>query len=222
MVTTGYSLDVQRWQQLCRRLGVSCQSALEKEFQYIAAAYGEPHRAYHTVQHINECLQLLDWASDSAPSFASQYPALEIALWYHDVVYLPQGSNNERRSADRAIAFLQANGGTPAQIELVESLIMATCHLEPKPNEGTELTHWMIDIDLAILGVNPQRFLQYNEQIRQEYDWVSPAEYCTRRQEALAQFLRRPVIYQSALFQEHFESQARENLEAVTYKFPSP
>lgn len=215
-------MDAQRWEKLCQRLGISCQSALEKEFQHISAAYGEPHRAYHTIQHINECLQLLDWASAPALSFVSQYPALEIALWYHDIVYLPQGSNNERRSADRAIAFLQANGGTQAQIERVESLIMATCHLEPKPDEGTELTHWMVDIDLAILGVSPQRFLQYDEQIRQEYDWVTPTEYRTRRQETLAQFLQRPIIYQSALFRERFESQARENLKAVTYRFSSP
>lgn len=215
MVTAGPSLNAQRWQRLCHRLGISCQSAIEKEFQHIAAAYGEPHRAYHTGWHINECLELLDWASAPNLSSISQYPALEMALWYHDMVYLPQGSNNERRSADRAIAFLQANGGNPAQMALVELLIMATCHLEPGRDEITELTHWMVDIDLAILGVSPQRFLQYDEQIRQEYNWVSPMEYRTRRQEVLAQFLRRPVIYQSALFRDRFETQARENLEAM-------
>ena len=218
-------MDAQRWERLCKHLGISSQSALEKEFKHISAAYGEPHRAYHTVQHINECLELLDWASAQVPDFVSHYPALEIALWYHDMVYLPQGSNNERRSADRAVAFLQANGVTQTQVRLVESLIMATCHLiESKPDEGTELTHWMVDIDLAILGASPQRFIQYDKQIRQEYDWVAPTEYRTRRQKALAQFLRRPVIYQSALFRDRFEAKARENLEAMVsaYKFSSP
>ena len=87
MVKGDQTLSLHRWKQLCRRLGIVYR--VEQEFNRIAAAYGEPQRVYHTAQHINECLDLLDWAMLSGPRALLEQPTLEMALWYHDVVYQP-------------------------------------------------------------------------------------------------------------------------------------
>lgn len=186
-------------------------------------AYREPHRAYHTAQHINECLDLLDWCTQEflpigSPDHLVLQPTLEIALWYHDVVYQPQLSDNERRSAEQAAAFFLANDVAPELIDQVTSLIMTTCHLN-SPNSiakaPAELADWMVDIDLAILGASPQRFTQYESQIHQEYDWIPESMYRLKRKAVLAEFLGRSNIYQSVIFQQRFECQALRNLSSI-------
>lgn len=174
-------------------------------------AYGEPQRFYHTAQHISECLELLDWLLET--QLMEPQPLLEMALWYHDVVYQPQASDNERRSADQAMGFLQSCGQIDA---VIDSLIMATCHLgDTEEVAKPPLTQWMVDIDLAILGALPHRFSQYETQIRHEYDWVPETQYQQKRQAILMQFLNCSHIYQSSLFQQRFEAQARRNLSGI-------
>ncbi len=214
------TLSWPHWRQLCQTIGIDNNDAIEQEFNRIVVAYGEPHRAYHTAQHINECLDLLDWCigeiSTVSPTHAVSDPALEMALWYHDVVYQPQRSDNEQCSADQATAFLLTNDVTLPQSEKIASLIMATRHLASPKSEKlsvpSELAAWIVDIDLAILAAPPQRFAQYEAQIRQEYAWVPEAVYRAKRQALLTQFLERPTIYQSVVFQQRFEHQAQKNL----------
>ncbi len=209
------SLSLSRWHCLCRQFGIDDQAAIELEFKRIAAAYAEAHRAYHTAQHINECLNLLDWAIEHRSMPPQWSLVLEMALWYHDVVYHPQGFDNERQSADQAILFLQTHGREVAQINWVDSLIMATCHFaESQPGGMAELTNLMVDIDLAILGASAQRFLHYNHQIRQEYAWMPETVYRAKRQALLTEFLDRSVLYRSSIFCQRFECQSRENLAA--------
>lgn len=196
-------LCLDRWQGLCQRLGVT--NNIDQEFARLVTAYGEPHRAYHTAQHISECLALLDSLGELLT--VQQLSVLELALWYHDVVYQPTARDNEQRSADQAVAFL--NSVTLA--EWVQSLIMATRH-STEPDDGDGLTAWIVDIDLAILGAAPDRFLQYEHQIRQEYAWLLTEVYERKRRQVLTHFLERPRLYHSMLFFERFEYQARQNL----------
>ena len=214
LTLTKHSLSLTRWQRLCQQFDIDDQCAIKQEFQRIARAYGETHRAYHTAQHINECLSCLDWCAQKAT--IARCASLEMALWYHDGVYQPQLNDNEQRSAEQAITFLNTHNVHPAQIEQVEMLILATGHLaDSKSDCVAESVYWMVDIDLAILGATPQRFLQYNSQIHQEYDWLPDAVYQARREQVLSAFLTRPTIYQTELFQAQFDIQARENLSAA-------
>ena len=208
---TKHSLSLTRWQRLCQQFDIDDPYAIKQEFQRIARAYGEKHRAYHTAQHINECLSWLDQSAQKAAILHCS--SLEMALWYHDWVYQPQLYDNEQRSAEQAVTFLNTHHVHPAQIKQVEMLILATGHLaDSKSDRKAESVDWMVDIDLAILGAVPQRFLQYNSQIHQEYGWLPDAVYQARREQVLSAFLGRPTIYQTGLFQAQLEIQARENL----------
>ncbi|MEM1250826.1 MAG: N-methyl-D-aspartate receptor NMDAR2C subunit [Cyanobacteria bacterium P01_H01_bin.21] len=211
---TKHSLSLTRWQRLCQQFGIDDRCAIKQEFQRIARAYSETHRAYHTAQHINECLSWLDWSAQKAA--IAHCASLEMALWYHDRVYQPQLNDNEQRSAEQAVTFLNTHNVHSAQVEQVEMLILATGHwADSKSDRVAESVNWMVDIDLAILGAVPQRFLQYNSQIHQEYGWLPDAVYQARREQVLSAFLARPTIYQTGLFQAQIEIQARENLLAA-------
>lgn len=62
----------------------------------------------------------------------------------------------------------------------------------------------MLDIDLAILAATPERFIQYEQQIQQEYSWVDPEVYSIKRKEVLMNFYQSEPLYQTAYFQKEF------------------
>ncbi len=195
-------LPERSWQRAWAALGLSAPEGLMQQLMY---AWAEPQRHYHSLQHLRECLALLEPALDLA-----QRPGeVELALWFHDAVYDPQGKGNEARSADWAVeALAQAGAGSEVQ-ERVRALIMATCHDAVPVDDDARL---LVDIDLAILGADPARFAEYDAQVREEYRWVPDPIYRAKRKEVLAGFLARPVIYGTERFRERFEVRARENL----------
>ena len=70
----------------------------------------------------------------------------------------------------------------------------------------------VVDIGLAILGSSPERFAQYNADVRREYDWVPGFRYRRARRAVLQGFLGRPRIYTTDSAFELLEAQARTNL----------
>ena len=196
----------QRWMELTDRLRMGSDDYSE-EYQKLQSAYGEKHRAYHTVQHISECLEKLDWVSagDNRDSLAR----IEMALWYHDVVYSPRGTNNERHSADLCAQFLHQAGVSAAVKEVVYNMILATRH-SGRPGSAEE--QLVVDIDLSILGADENRFTEYEAQIRREYKWVPWFMYKNKRRELLQGFLNRPRLFSTKSFYDAYEERARNNI----------
>ncbi len=177
----------------------------------LIAAYQEPQRHYHSLQHLSECL-----AHFAAVRGQAQHPGeVALALWFHDAVYDVKGSANERQSADWAVRELQAAGAGAAVLSRVERLIMATQHGAAEPAAGEPDQQLLVDIDLSILGAAPERFAEYDRQVRAEYAWVPGIVYRMKRKAVLQSFLARPRIYGTAHFRERCEAQARRNLAAA-------
>ena len=192
----------QRWIRDWASLGLTGDAAL---LERLLASYAEPQRHYHTLQHLSECLDLFDQVAHLArrPGEAA------LALWFHDVVYIPQGHDNEARSAAWAGEALQAAGADEAVIARTQALIMATAHHQAQEQGDARL---VIDVDLAILGAEPARFAEYEEQVRAEYASVPVELYRQKRGELLTRFLERPAIYGTAELHARLEQQARTNL----------
>jgi predicted metal-dependent HD superfamily phosphohydrolase len=192
----------QRWIAHWAMLGLTAAPAL---LERVLAAYAEPGRHYHTLQHLGECLDLFERVAH----LAARPGEAALALWFHDAVYVPLAKDNEARSADWAVEALRDAGAPDPVIERVEALIMATAHHEAPAGSDARL---VIDIDLAILGSAPARFAEYEQQIRSEYAAVPADLYTEKRREVLAGFLARPVIYATPELHAQLEEQARSNL----------
>jgi predicted metal-dependent HD superfamily phosphohydrolase len=167
--------------------------------------HAEPHRKYHTLQHLRECLE---WC-ERAAHLAEQPAEVELALWFHDAVYVLRGAENEWQSAELARASLQAGGASPEAIAPVAELVLATRHTALPVLPDAQL---LVDIDLAILGAPEQRFAEYEAQIRDEYAFVPQILFKPKRRKILASFLARERIYSTPFFFEALERQARLNL----------
>lgn len=183
---------------------------LPGEHARLLRAYAQPHRAYHTAQHLAECLSLLSQANLSASTAAE----IAVALWYHDAVYRPERQDNEARSAHWCAFRARQFGLDEAVIERIRAMIMATCHgAAPVLQSALQSaqTQILLDIDLSILGAPASRFAEYCRQIRAEYSWVAMPVYAEKRAAVLSGFAAQPQIYHSA-FGARFEAQARHNL----------
>lgn len=171
----------------------------------LLARYAEPHRRYHSLQHLAECLQHFE----TAYALAEHPVEVELALWFHDAIYETKSGGNEERSADWARDALLEAGIDPSACARVHSLVMATRHSSLPQTPDEQL---LVDIDLSILGAEPARFAEYEQQIRAEYSFVPGFLFRRKRRAILLGFLDRPRLYGSACFHERLEAQARLNL----------
>ena len=195
-------MDRDRWHQLMERWSAPQHDDV---YAQLESAYAEPHRHYHTGQHIADCLEQFDMACDltTAPE------EVELALWFHDAIYRPTFSKNELRSAEWARRFLRSVGGDETRSQRVFDHIMATQHGAGTLSGDTAV---VVDIDLSILGRETSEYDVYERAICEEYKWVPGPLYRKKRAEILESFLERPAIYETRHFHETYEESARENL----------
>jgi len=195
---------VRSWSRAWPGIGASGEGVEPRDT--LIAAWSEPQRRYHTPRHLGDCLA---WFEDAAQR-ASHPAEVEIALWFHDAVYDLKAKANEARSAAWAEQALAEAGIAVDVRQRVHALIMATCHAALPASDDAAL---LVDIDLAILGAMPERFDEYEVQVRQEYAWVPGPLFRRRRREILQGFLARPRIYSTDHFHQRLEAQARSNLQ---------
>ena len=203
VTSSAHALDPKRWAALWRRLGAE-QDALPI-FTRLEAAYAEPARAYHTAEHISDCLIQLD-RSDSRVVRPDE---VEAAIWFHDAVYQPGREDNEDRSADLARIALSASAVAPDSVSRIAELVLITRHERISEEPHAAL---LSDVDISILGRSPDEFNRFERQIRQEYARVPDSLYRSTRSAILRRLLIRPFIYQTAYFRNRYEAPARANI----------
>jgi len=176
-------------------------------WEALAARYSEPHRAYHTLRHIEHCLEEFE----GVRAAARDPVAVEMALWYHDAIYDPRRRDNEEQSALLAEGTASTAGLAPGFARRVGDLIRVSTHRKSASDPDGRL---FADVDLAILGQPIEAFTEYEHQVRLEYAWVPLEEFRAGRARILEAFLDRFSVYATPAFQEKYEKQARLNLTA--------
>lgn len=175
--------------------------------------YADPARAYHGQRHIDLLLAL----HGEIRAHLHAADAVELAIWYHDAIYVALRPDNETASAALLRADL-AGLADPHLIETAATLVLATrTHQVPagiSPALAADCA-WFLDMDLAILGADPATFAWYDQAIRIEYAAVPEAEWRARRPRVLADFLARDRLYLTEHFHTRCDARARDNLRAA-------
>jgi predicted metal-dependent HD superfamily phosphohydrolase len=194
---------IKQWRSLWKALGVdSCNHTLLDE---LLICYSEPHRKYHTTQHLFECFEQFS----KVRALADHPEEVELALWFHDAIYDVRRHDNETRSAQWAKRMVLESGLGEIVAQRVYDLVMVTQHDAVPIDRDAKI---LVDIDLSILGTTPERFEAYEQHIREEYAWVPELEFRLKRLQILEAFKMRSQIFNTEYFQDHYEVLARQNL----------
>ena len=193
----------QCWNRIWAELGVS--SSPNDVFDALLTRYSEPHRAYHTLRHIDECFAHFE----KVRSECSHAAEVELAIWFHDAIYDPRSSQNEDLSAEWAERVLRSAGASEVVAKRIRDLVLVTRH---NATPGSADGQVLIDIDLSILGAPAERFDEYEAQVRREYEWVPEPAFRAARAKILEEFVARPSIYSTEWCHQHLEEQAQRNL----------
>jgi predicted metal-dependent HD superfamily phosphohydrolase len=195
-----------RFQSLWRRCLIEgAADASAAIHQRLVSGYNEPQRHYHTLAHIDHCLSMFD----QCKLLATNPDALEIAVWFHDVIFEPGKRDNEALSAE---LYEELSAGVHAGEfrELVGRLIMATLHNERSLDDSD--AGYMVDIDLSSFGLPWEDFLRDSRHLREESAQLSDADYHRKQGEFRSCLLARSRFYQTDFFCQRYERQARDNL----------
>ena len=176
----------------------------EPLYARLATAYREPHRRYHTLEHVAHALGWLDWSF----SLAERPHEVALALWFHDVVYEPARADNEARSAHVAREELTRAGVASEVVERIAALILATRDHDAQRGDAALL----VDIDLAILGASEEAFAEFERQVRDEYRAFDDRTYALGRARVLRRLASREPLFRTGFLAAELERRAQRNL----------
>ena len=179
----------------------------------LEAAYQTPPRAYHNIRHVHE---VAAHYKNVAALVGWQYPKETcLAVLYHDAIYQAGRKDNEARSAifavEAANKYLAHESIDSSKLSNLIELTARHGHLQPENlDQDTKL---FLDCDMAILGAESARFLDYDKAIASEYRGKLPGwMFQFYRRKFLKALLDSPRIYLSDFFFESHEAKARTNI----------
>jgi predicted metal-dependent HD superfamily phosphohydrolase len=170
--------------------------------------YAEPHRGYHTWEHIEELWATLAGAHADRPFAAPR--AVVLAALFHDAVLVPLAKDNEENSALLAERALSPDD--PDRPKVARLIRLTARHGEVGAAELTDDEARFLDADMAILAASPARFAAYEAGVAFEYRAIPEELFRAGRRGFLAGLLARETIFASAFFRERLERRARENI----------
>src|SRR5262249_41464812 len=143
-----------RWSRLLAALGLSEEDHGDT-FNALVRAYDGPGRYYHTLTHLEAVLA----AIEELEGEARQPNLVQIAGWFHDMIYDTHANDNEEQSARLAEATCTGWGLPAESIAAVGRLIRAT-HTHQAAEDDLD-AHVILDADLAILGSDEAAYDSY-------------------------------------------------------------
>jgi predicted metal-dependent HD superfamily phosphohydrolase len=198
----------QRWRSAVRGAGAPAGTddpAIDAAGADLLRRWAEPHRRYHTVDHLAAMLSVVD----ELASAATDADAVRLAAWTHDAIYDPRaaGGENERASAALAAAVLGDLRVPPPAVAEVVRLVELTATHSPPPGDRNGAV--LCDADLAVLARPPEDYDRYAAAIRREYAHVSDEVFRAGRAAVLSGLLSRSSLFRVNI---RWEPAARANL----------
>ena len=169
--------------------------------------YSNKNRYYHNLDHIQNMLS----QAEDFKSHIEDFDVLVFAIWYHDIIYKSTKKDNEVKSALFAKKALKSLDFDEKKLKNIENLIISTKKHQIILDENDD-NAYLLDFDLSILGTDWESYQNYTQQIRKEYKIYPDFMYKPGRKKGLQYFLERETLYFTEVYQDKFETQARENI----------
>jgi predicted metal-dependent HD superfamily phosphohydrolase len=198
----------ERWRSAVRGAGAPAGTpdpVIDAAGADLLRRWAEPHRRYHTLDHLVAVLS----AVDELAGAAAEPDLVRLAAWWHDAVYDPRlpGGDNERASAALAAAVLGDLRVPPAAVAEVVRLVELTAAHDPRPADRNGAV--LCDADLAVLAGPADEYDRYAAAVRREYAHVPDDAFRAGRAAVLSSLLTLPRLFR---VRERWEGAARANL----------
>jgi predicted metal-dependent HD superfamily phosphohydrolase len=193
------------WRALLSRIVPDADLAtVERVGMELLSRWREPHRHYHTADHLAAVLSTVDQLGGS--------DAVRLAAWYHDAVYDPWAAPpaNEEESAalaERELARLRVPPATVAEVARLVRLTAGHAADAGDPDGAV-----LCDADLAILAADGPAYDAYAAAVRREYAHVPEEAFRLARAAILTQLLALPALFRRQESHTRWEGKARANL----------
>ncbi|MFN8120308.1 MAG: DUF4031 domain-containing protein [Micropruina glycogenica] len=193
-----------------QRLGLPGSDGVRDD---LIARWSEPHRRYHDVRHLAQCLQALDelCAPEPVPR------TVLLGAWLHDAVYAGEPGADERASAELVRDLL---GGFVAddEIDEVQRLVLGTIEHDPAPDDTAGAL--LSDADLSVLALNRGRYHVYVRDVRDEYARFDDEQFAKGRLRVIDDLLGREQLFRTERGRALWQQAARANLAEERTRWP--
>ena len=195
-----------RWRTHVQMLGNFNADVVGRTFDNLCRSYSEPNRHYHTLNHLTALFDTLETHGEEIGDPAR----LAFAAWYHDIVYDARRTDNEAKSAERAMKELDDLGAGSALRSHVVQLILSTKnHTDGGRDYDDDI---FLDADFAILGASEEAYAQYVKDVRAEYAHLDDQAWKSGRGTFLKKLAAAPRIFRTGIFEGEYADQARKNI----------
>lgn len=146
------------------------------ELNVILNHYNEPHRYYHNIDHIIDMIESALFQDENFNNINVDEDLL-LAILYHDIIYDPKSKNNEQKSADLFKKY------HPDNDDVYNAILETENHMPT-----TILSEALSKLDLEILYQDYNTFVEYEDKIFKEYQFVDYKTYKEKRIQILQDF----------------------------------
>lgn len=155
-----------------------------RDFNKIQQSWTEPHRFYHTEQHLAKLLRGIEEIYQKKEITQEERKILLLAAYYHDIVYDPTKTDNEEKSVEVFLADVQSMTHAD-HITRVKTIILDTKNHQPQD----KLSKVFSELDMRVVTHSDfSELLQWEQQIFKEYQHLDYDLYRMGRLHLLRQF----------------------------------
>ena len=170
----------------------------------------DTNRVYHTPVHV---ISMFEWAEKHDIELTK---AQQLAIWFHDAIYVPLRKDCELRSSlfmKALVGEAKTKDGIVDHVPVAQCIILSTRY-HMMDVELLECQKLVMDLDLSHFAREEDVFLFTGQLVKEEFvPFVGEEEYEKGRRDFFNRLLSRESIFRTDLFKEKFEAKARENIE---------
>ncbi len=176
-------------------------------FAELRRMYDDETRGHHNLRHVEECVDMI---RGSLRTTLVSPSLMEVAYYWHDVVYDATSLTNELESAVVAASRLTQAHLKRSQIATVVEFILTYQGGVPPRSEDAK---YFRDIDYWIIGSPRERYKEYMRGIEKEYRMHFDGEsYRAGRMKFLKGMLQLERIFLTDYFEARFREDAISNI----------
>ena len=172
----------------------------------IVEKYTKKWKYYHNINHIYSFIELYNKYNNLIES--NKYDFL-ISIFFHDIIYIPSKNNNKKESIKLFNLFYEEiKPNNLNKDNVIEFINEIDNHLLEK--DYLNDINLFLDMDIYIIA--EKNWEDYENKIRNEYNYLNFDIYKNKRKEFLLGLTKKKKIFRTKIFYNEYEEKARENI----------